>query len=57
LGEDELNGLGYQLLGAKQNQGAIAIFQLNIDAFPASYNTYDSLGEAYMANGDKDNVK
>jgi imidazolonepropionase-like amidohydrolase len=54
LGEDELNGLGYQLLGSKQNQAAIAIFQLNIEAFPASYNAYDSLGEAYMANGDKD---
>jgi imidazolonepropionase-like amidohydrolase len=53
LGEDELNGLGYQMLGSRQNQAAIAIFQLNIEAFPASYNAYDSLGEAYMANGDK----
>lgn len=53
-GEDELNGLGYQLLSSKQNQAAIAIFQLNIEAFPASYNAYDSLGEAYMANGDKE---
>jgi imidazolonepropionase-like amidohydrolase len=54
LGEDELNRLGYQLLGSKQNQAAIAIFQLNIEAFPASYNAYDSLGQAYMANRDKE---
>jgi D-alanyl-D-alanine-carboxypeptidase/D-alanyl-D-alanine-endopeptidase len=27
---------------------------LNVEAYPASYNTYDSLGEAYMANGDKE---
>jgi imidazolonepropionase-like amidohydrolase len=53
FGEDELNGLGYQLLGAKQHKAAIAIFQLNVEAYPASYNSYDSLGEAYMVNGDK----
>jgi len=52
--EDELNGLGYQLLSSKQIKSAIAIFQLNVEVYPASYNTYDSLGEAYMANGDKE---
>jgi tetratricopeptide (TPR) repeat protein len=32
---------------------AIRIFQLNIESFPQSSNTYDSLGEAYMVHGDK----
>jgi cytochrome c-type biogenesis protein CcmH/NrfG len=27
---------------------------LNVEAFPQSSNVYDSLGEAYMANGDKE---
>lgn len=32
---------------------AIEIFKLNVEAFPKSGNTYDSLGEAYLKNGDK----
>jgi Amidohydrolase family len=54
FGEDELNTLGYQLLGSKQRKAAIQILQLNVEAYPDSDNTYDSLGEAYMANGDKE---
>ncbi|MBN2089936.1 serine hydrolase [candidate division KSB1 bacterium] len=52
--EEQLNRLGYQLLAMKMTKEAIAIFKLNIEAFPQSYNAYDSLGEAYMINGDKD---
>ena len=51
--ENELNALGYQLLAAKKFNEAIRIFQLNIEAYPNSANTYDSLGEAYMDAGDK----
>jgi hypothetical protein len=51
--EDELNALGYQLLKAKKFNAAIRVFQLNIEAYPNSANTYDSLGEAYMNAGDK----
>ena len=51
--EDELNSLGYQLLRAKKFHAAIRIFQLNIEAYPKSANTYDSLGEAYMNAGDQ----
>jgi outer membrane protein assembly factor BamD (BamD/ComL family) len=51
--EDELNSLGYQLLRAKKFKEAIRIFQLNIEAYPKSANTYDSLGEAYMDDGNK----
>jgi uncharacterized membrane protein len=51
--EDELNTLGYQLLHAKKFKEGIRIFQLNVEAYPKSGNTYDSLGEAYMDDGDK----
>ena len=33
---------------------AIEIFKLNVEAYPKASNTYDSLAEAYMANGDKE---
>jgi CubicO group peptidase (beta-lactamase class C family) len=54
FGERELNNLGYRLLGIKKVKEAIEIFKLNVDAYPNSSNVYDSLGEAYMANGEKE---
>jgi hypothetical protein len=51
--ESQLNILGYQLLQAGKNKEAIEIFKLNVEQFPKGFNTYDSLGEAYMINGDK----
>ncbi len=52
FGESMLNTLGYQLMGADRIREAIAIFQLNIMMHPEAFNPYDSLGEAYMNNGD-----
>jgi CubicO group peptidase (beta-lactamase class C family) len=55
LGETELNTLGYQLLYAdKRVSDAIAIFKLNATEHPASSNAFDSLGEAYWQNGERD---
>ncbi|HEY6306971.1 MAG TPA: DUF2306 domain-containing protein [Candidatus Angelobacter sp.] len=51
--ESELNNLGYELLQAKRFKEAIRIFQLNVEAYPQSSNTYDSLGEAYMDDGNR----
>jgi Flp pilus assembly protein TadD len=51
--EDELNALGYQLIRTKNFKGAVRILQLNVEAYPQSSNAYDSLGEAYMDNGNK----
>ena len=51
--ESELNNLGYQLIRANKFKDAIRIFQLNVEAFPNSANTYDSLAEGYMDDGDK----
>lgn len=52
--ENEFIGLGYQLLRMKKIKEAIAIFKLSVEAYPHSYNTYDSLAEAYMDDGDKE---
>jgi CubicO group peptidase (beta-lactamase class C family) len=54
LSENEINGWGYTLLNNGQIKQAIDIFKWNTSLFPASYNTYDSLGEAYQANGQKE---
>jgi|SRR5579871_318361 len=51
--EDELNALGYQLLAANKFKDAIRILRLNVEVYPQSSNAYDSLGEAYMDDGDK----
>ncbi|WP_020595120.1 serine hydrolase [Spirosoma panaciterrae] len=53
LSENELNGLGYELLGDGKVQQAINVFTLNVESFPQSFNVYDSRGEAYMKLGDK----
>ena len=52
FGEPELNRLGYMLLQQRKLKEAIEIFKLNVEANPNGSNTYDSLGEAYMMNGD-----
>ena len=54
VNETEINSAGYFLLNVqKQVDEAIAIFQLNVQLFPRSANTYDSLAEAYMFKGDQ----
>lgn len=54
--QEELNLLGYQLLQAGKTDDAIAVFKLNVEAFPDGFNAYDSLGEAYMTAGKKENA-
>lgn len=54
--EQELNELGYYYLNNEELEKAIAVFKLNIDAFPNSANTYDSMGEALMKKGDNNNA-
>jgi len=54
FGEEELNRLGYQLLGAAKTGEAIAIFKINVEAYPESWNVYDSLAEGYANAGQKE---
>jgi tetratricopeptide (TPR) repeat protein len=54
VSEGRINGLGYGFLRAKKLPEAIAYFKLNVEFYPKSSNVYDSLGEAYMAQGEKE---
>jgi pimeloyl-ACP methyl ester carboxylesterase len=54
--ENELSSRGYRSLGVGALPDAIAIFRLNTEAFPASPNAHDSLGEALLAAGDRVNA-
>lgn len=54
--ERMLNEMGYYFLGKKMNAEAIDVFKLNVEAYPDSANVYDSLGEAYMKNGNKESA-
>ncbi|WP_316839340.1 serine hydrolase [Pedobacter gandavensis] len=53
ISESFINGQGYNFLNTRKLDKAIAIFRINTLLYPESGNAYDSLGEAYLANGDK----
>jgi len=50
LTETQVNRVGYWLLSKKKIKEAVAVFQRNAADFPQSWNAYDSLGEAYAAD-------
>lgn len=52
--EGEFNQLGYRYLNEEKYEDAIAVFAMNVDMYPESWNVYDSLGEAYMKSGQHD---
>ena len=52
--EGLVNAIGYEHLQEGDNKGAIEILKLNANAFPDSANVYDSLSDAYLADGQKD---
>ena len=51
--EATLNNLGYRLIQKGRVRDAVEIFRLNTEAYPQSFNTYDSLAEAHMNNGER----
>ncbi len=55
--ENTLNTAGYKLLSANKINDAIEVFKLNVKLNPNSWNTYDSLGEAYALAGNNDLAK
>ena len=52
IDEAELNQVGYALLGQGDVDGAVKVFKANVEAYPDSFNVYDSLGEALAAKSD-----
>jgi CubicO group peptidase (beta-lactamase class C family) len=51
--ERDINGYGYSVLGTGDTGLAVEIFRLNAALYPESWNVFDSLGEAYLAAGEK----
>jgi CubicO group peptidase (beta-lactamase class C family) len=54
VNENQMNSIGYELLSANLVKDAIEVFKQNVSDYPQSSNVYDSLGEAYMVNGDRE---
>jgi CubicO group peptidase (beta-lactamase class C family) len=54
VSESQMNNLGYTLLFAKRVKDAIEVFKLNAEDYPKSANVWDSLAEAYIADGNKE---
>ena len=52
--EAVMNRIGYEHLQAGDNKGAVELMKLNATAYPNSPNVYDSLSDAYLADGQKD---
>jgi pimeloyl-ACP methyl ester carboxylesterase len=49
-----LNRIGYDHLRDGDKKGGIAILKLNVSLYPNSPNAYDSLSDAYLADGQTD---
>ena len=49
-----LNRVGYEHLQAGDTKGAVEILKMNVTAYPNSANVYDSVSDAYLADGQKD---
>ena len=49
-----VNLIGYEHLQSGDAKGAVEILKLNAAAFPSSPNVFDSLGDAYLAAGERE---
>jgi len=52
--QEMVNVVGYEHLRSGDTKGAVEIMKLNVAAYPNSPNAYDSLGDAYLADGQKE---
>lgn len=52
--EEDLNQFGYELLQGGRAKDAIVVFKMNNEEYPNSANTYDSLSDGYLADGNND---
>ena len=51
-----LNIIGYLHLSEKRYKQAYGFFKMSMDNYPWSFNVYDSMGDYYLAVGDKKNA-
>lgn len=54
VSESRLNTLGYDLLRQKKLRESVAVFSINAEFYPQSFNVYDSLGDAYAESGERE---
>lgn len=54
VSENEINSLGYVYVNNKNLPAAIELFKLNTELYPEAFNTFDSLGEAYLLTGENE---
>ncbi len=54
--ETEINAYGYGFMQQDKIDNAIAMFRINAELFPDSWNVYDSLGEALLRAGKTDDA-
>ncbi len=52
--ETMLNGVAYERMQAGRAKEAVELAKLNTEAYPSSANTYDTLADAYIADGQND---
>ncbi len=52
IDEDDFNSLGYRLMRDEEYKNAVEVLKMNVVLFPGSANVYDSLADAYLAQGD-----
>ncbi len=57
VAENELNVLGYRYLRSGRTAEAIAVFEINTEAFPRSWNVWDSLAEAHLVREEQDKAE
>ncbi|MDD3732622.1 MAG: alpha/beta fold hydrolase [candidate division Zixibacteria bacterium] len=50
--ETAVNNLGYEFLQCGKTDEAQLLFKLNVEAYPKSFNVYDSYGEILLTQGD-----
>jgi len=51
--QTSINQLAYDYLNQDNKLMAIALFKANVEAYPGAVDVYDSLGEAYLENGNE----
>lgn len=51
--ESQINNFAYATMNKRQFNGAENLFKLNIANYPESANCYDSMGDLYLAKGDR----
>jgi len=49
VSEDGLNDYGYELMGRGRVEDAVAMFRLNVELHPDSWNAHDSLGDGFRS--------